>query len=157
MKDQDSIFFRNFSWLLGFLVLLTVILAVYGYIVHQDLVGAHKKPDRANISKTISSVAKVNTSGEIIAAVVETPVVAFDGSLDGSMIYDSVCSACHISGAAGAPKLVASEWTARLEKGNDALIQSVINGLGAMPPKAGRPDLSDEQIKATVDFMLNSL
>lgn len=159
MKDQDSIFFRNFSWLLGFLVLLTVILAVYGYKVHKDLVNNDAKMDRSKISSALAPVAKINTGDPMTSAPVaeEEVKVAFDGSLDGNMIYDNVCSACHITGAAGAPKLVAEEWATRLEKGNDALIQSVINGLGAMPPKAGRADLSEEQIKVTVEFMINSL
>jgi cytochrome c5 len=40
------------------------------------------------------------------------------------------------------------------EKGIDGLVASAINGLNVMPPRGGRPDLSDQQIKAAVEFML---
>ena len=40
------------------------------------------------------------------------------------------------------------------DKGEEGLFSSVINGLNVMPPRGGRPDLSDEQIKAAVEFML---
>jgi cytochrome c5 len=41
----------------------------------------------------------------------------------------------------------------RIEKGMDALMQAALNGLNAMPARGGRPDLSDEQIQAVVEFM----
>ncbi|MBY6204344.1 c-type cytochrome [Halomonas denitrificans] len=82
------------------------------------------------------------------------PQVAFDGSLDGAMIYDRVCAACHDSGAAGAPMLVAADWTDRLPKGEDTLVDHAINGIGVMPAKGGRSDLSDEQVRASVEYML---
>jgi cytochrome c5 len=37
----------------------------------------------------------------------------------------------------------------------DALVQSVMKGKGAMPPKAGNPALSDAEIRAAVDFMVS--
>jgi len=156
MKDQDSIFFKNFSILLGALVLLTIVLAIMGYSKHEELLGDKgDSKDRSAIAATIQSPAQVNT-GEAMAVVKEVeeePAIAFDGSLDGEMIYQTVCFACHGTGAAGAPKLEAAAWTDRMAAGMDALIASGIAGKGAMPPKGGRPDLSDEQMKVTVEFM----
>ena len=87
------------------------------------------------------------------SAVKETKV-AFDGSLDGEMLYTSVCSVCHATGAANAPKPGSPEWATRAEKGQDALVQTAISGLNAMPPRGGRADLSDEQVQAIIEFML---
>jgi cytochrome c5 len=42
----------------------------------------------------------------------------------------------------------------RAQKGEDVLVHSAVNGLNAMPPRGGRADLSDEQIRAAVEFML---
>ena len=42
----------------------------------------------------------------------------------------------------------------RAAKGQDVLVQNAVNGLNAMPPRGGRADLSDEQIQAVVEFML---
>ena len=80
--------------------------------------------------------------------------VAFGGSMDGEMIYNSACQACHMSGAAGAPRLVAAQWEDRLDKGKDTLVSHAINGFNAMPAKGGRADLSDEQVRASVEYML---
>jgi cytochrome c5 len=70
-------------------------------------------------------------------------------------LYDSACTACHAAGVAGAPKLGdAAAWAPRAKAGIDSLVQSVIKGKGAMPAKGGRPDASDADIKASVEFML---
>ena len=37
----------------------------------------------------------------------------------------------------------------------DALVQSVIKGKGAMPPKAGNPSLSEAEIRAAVEFLVS--
>ncbi|WP_290785046.1 c-type cytochrome [Halomonas sp.] len=76
--------------------------------------------------------------------------------LDGEALYGSSgCAACHASGAAGAPRLGnADEWADRLDKGMDELYANSINGIGAMPPKGGNMNLSDEEVNAIVDFMV---
>jgi cytochrome c5 len=58
---------------------------------------------------------------------------------------------------AGAPEMVASAWSGRLDKGTEMLISNAINGIGAMPARGGRADLSDEQIEAAVTHMLDTL
>lgn len=74
---------------------------------------------------------------------------------DGAATYKEACQACHLTGAAGAPKLGDKEaWKARIATGNDAMYASVIQGKGAMPPKGGRADLSDDVVKAAVDYMV---
>ena len=159
MKDQDSIFFKNFSIMLAALIVLTIILIIVGNVVHDNLLGRDVlSEDRTAVAKTIKPVAQVNTGDASLME--ETAVaiaVAFDGSLDGKMIYDAVCMACHATGAAGAPKLETAAWADRMTVGIDGLLTSSINGIGAMPPRAGRPDLSDEQLKAAIEFMTNNL
>jgi cytochrome c5 len=80
------------------------------------------------------------------------------GPKDGATIYNSVCGACHNSGAAGAPKLDdKAAWAPRVALGKDALVKSVIAGKGAMPPKGGAADLSDDEIKGTVEYILGKV
>ena len=83
---------------------------------------------------------------------------AASGPKDPAAIYNSVCGACHNSGAAGAPKLDdKAAWAPRVATGKDALVKSVIAGKGAMPPKGGAADLSDDEIKGTVEFILGKV
>jgi cytochrome c5 len=78
------------------------------------------------------------------------------GAVDGKKVYDTTCTACHTAGVANAPKLGnKAEWAPRVKQGTDALVQSVIKGKGAMPPKAGNPALSDAEIRAAIDFMVS--
>jgi len=163
MSDQDSIFFRNFSILLATLVILTIILALVAISMQDKLViNVQAQADRSSIQESIKPVATVNTDPN---AIVETAPVAvaaaFDGSLDGEMIYNNVCTACHGTGAGGAPKLVAAEWDGRLDKGMDAVVANAIEGFtgtkGLMPAKGGRSDLTDEQVQATVEYMTSHI
>ena len=78
----------------------------------------------------------------------------------GKVTYDSVCVACHGSGIPGIPQLGdAAGWTPRIEQGNDTLYQRAISGYtGAsgipMPAKGGNPDITDDDVKAAVDYMV---
>ena len=78
------------------------------------------------------------------------------GAVDGKAVYDKVCFACHQQSVAGSPKLGdKAAWAPRLPTGHDAMVQSVIKGKGAMPPKAGNPALSEAEIRAAVEFMVS--
>jgi cytochrome c5 len=75
---------------------------------------------------------------------------------DGKKVYDSTCTACHTAGVAGAPKPGdKAAWAPRLKQGMDALMQSVLKGKGAMPPKGGNASLSDADVHAAVEFMVS--
>ena len=75
---------------------------------------------------------------------------------DGAATYQKACVACHMTGAAGAPKLEdKAAWAPRIDQGKDVLYNSVLKGKGAMPPKAGQAQLSDDEIKAAVDYIVS--
>jgi cytochrome c5 len=86
----------------------------------------------------------------------QSAAAAKTAAADGKTLYDKVCFACHQVSVAGSPKLGdKAAWAPRIQTGTDALVQSVIKGKGAMPPKAGNPTLSDADIRAAVEFMLS--
>ena len=73
--------------------------------------------------------------------------------------YMASCFACHSTGAAGAPKVgsgMSVEWEPRLEKGLDAVVQNAINGINTMPAKGLCFDCSDEDLRAIVEYMIDS-
>jgi cytochrome c5 len=68
--------------------------------------------------------------------------------------YAQACMACHAGGVAGAPKTGdAAQWEPRLAKGMEALVSSVKNGLGVMPPGGLCNGCSDDDYKALITYM----
>jgi cytochrome c5 len=75
---------------------------------------------------------------------------------DGKAVYDQTCVACHAVSVAGSPRLGdKAAWAPRIQQGMDQLVQSVLKGKGAMPPKAGNSALSDAQVRAAVEFIVS--
>ena len=68
--------------------------------------------------------------------------------------YQRSCFACHSTGAAGAPKTGdVAAWQPRMEKGMDAMVQSVKTGLNAMPATGLCADCTDDEYKALIEYM----
>jgi cytochrome c5 len=89
------------------------------------------------------------------AAVIPPPAAkTADAGASGKSTYESICSACHGAGIAGAPKFGdKAAWAPRLKAGKDSLYATALKGKGAMPPKGGNPSLTDADVKAAVDYM----
>ena len=69
--------------------------------------------------------------------------------------YRTNCASCHATGVANSPKLGdKAAWKARIAAGMDTMVKNAIKGKGAMPPKGGRANLTDAQIKSIVAFMV---
>ncbi len=80
---------------------------------------------------------------------------AAQGAPAGKAVYDSTCAVCHATGVVGAPKPGdAAAWGPRAKGGLEALVKSAIAGTTkGMPPRGGRPDLSDAQLRAAIEYM----
>lgn len=76
---------------------------------------------------------------------------------NGETIYKQNCAMCHASGVAKAPKFGDKDaWEPRIATGRDALLKSLLNGKGVMPPKGGNAKLSDEDAAAAMDHMITA-
>jgi cytochrome c5 len=74
----------------------------------------------------------------------------------GEQVYKAQCTACHTSGAAGAPKFGDSgAWAARVKTGYEALLTSALKGKGAMAAQSGG-DFEDFEIARAVVYMANA-
>jgi cytochrome c5 len=99
---------------------------------------------------------KVALAGMI--TLMEVLIAGQAAAAEGKDVYTKACSACHIAGVAGAPKLTEkAKWALLFKNGPDALTASVIKGKGAMPPRAGNATLSDIDIKAAVEYMIGQV
>ena len=91
----------------------------------------------------------------------EVPAQDVAAASPGMEVYDQFCSICHAVGVAGAPRFgEVNDWGPRIDTGIEALVNSSIEGMttdsGVMPPKGGFAHLSDEQVRAAVEYMVDA-
>jgi len=127
---------------LAFVVPIFVIIGLVNYI------GSQNKPG-------------VNTSAEAVAARLQKvgAVQIKDANRpakSGEEVFKVQCAACHISGAAGAPKLGdKAAWSARIKTGYESLVNSALKGKNAMAAQAGG-EHDDLEIARAVVYMANA-
>ena len=96
----------------------------------------------------IAPVATVSMNAAPVAA-------ANAGKRSGEELFNAACVACHGSGVMGAPKAHdKGAWSSRLGGNLKALVASAIKGKGAMPPKGGAGDATDEELSKAIEFMM---
>jgi cytochrome c5 len=84
-------------------------------------------------------------------------------SQSGKAIWEGTCQMCHAEPLSGAPLITSKEaWAPRLKKGRQALYRSALQGFTGpkgteMPARGGNPSLTDEQVKAAVDYMTETV
>lgn len=102
---------------------------------------------------------KAEAPAAAAAPAAEAPKAEATASVDGKSIYGKTCAMCHAAGVAGAPKPGDKEaWAPRIAQGNDTMYKHALEGFtgdhGMMPARGGNPKLTDEEVKAAVDFMV---
>jgi len=133
-------------------VLYAFVVPIFGIVLLVMFVTAEKRPAAGSDAMSPQAVAeRIRPVG-----VVEVKDASDLASLkSGEQVFAAQCSACHASGALGAPKLGdAGAWAARIKTGLNALIHSALAGKGQMPPQSGG-DFSDYEIARAVVFMTN--
>ncbi len=104
------------------------------------------------MSERLAPAGEVVLEKDVVSA---APVASTSGPRSGKDIFNKSCTACHSTGAAGAPKVgAAADWSARIDQGMDTLYANAVNGIRGMPAKGLCMDCSEDEIKATVDYML---
>ena len=64
------------------------------------------------------------------------------------------CALCHITGEANAPVIGdTEEWQQRLQKGEAALLNNVVNGINSMPPLGYCMSCEAADFRVMIDFM----
>lgn len=170
LNKYDAVFLKHFAQIIAGLMGVTVILMILAYHIYAG-VEPYANPRRdAEVAARIAPEGGVYagaTGKAAMAAAAEAAAkaaaaqVAYEGTTDGSVIFGKLCTACHGTGAGGAPKLEKSLWSDRIKQGVDTLVKHATEGYtgkaGLMPARGGNPSLTDEQVKATVKWMLDNL
>ena len=159
---EDRAFVRQFSGVIVAFMVLTVVLIFVARGMQPEKDGSENPSQEALVEKRIAPVGAVRYGDEGAAALADAQAAAAAAAapaepveVNGESVYNGLCMACHGAGISGAPIPGSEEMAARqAEKGLDGLVQSSINGLNAMPARGGNPALTDEQMQAAVEFML---
>jgi cytochrome c5 len=144
--------------LVVFFILYLVIQGVLSNVGGAIKSAAPESMTAEDVAARIKPVAEVTVGEEPIAApsvpIEETTALAGGA---GEAIVTKVCAMCHSSGMMQSPKLgSADDWAPRIEKGIETLYNNAINGINMMPARGGNPSLSDDDIKAAVDYMVST-
>ena len=169
--EEDALFVRNFSVILVFVVAVGLAAFVLAKLVNQGYEDMQVDDDVV-IAERLAPIGSVNIGEPFIIAAGGAPTVAATtestAAIDsaptdpGKATYGKICFACLDAGVGGAPKLGdALAWAGRSEKGFEMMVSNAINGftgeLGIMAPKGGLPSLTDDEVKAAVQYMLDAL
>ncbi|CAN7152623.1 c-type cytochrome [Trinickia sp. LjRoot230] len=126
-----------------------VVIWLLAYNVNETVrTGAGTELADANITKRIEPLAQVTVRDANAPHVFKT----------GEEVFKAVCSTCHGTGVAGAPKFGdSSAWAPRIAQGFEGLMHSALNGKGGMPARGGTSpdDYSDYEIARAVVYMAN--
>lgn len=76
----------------------------------------------------------------------------------GKAAFDKTCGLCHGAGTGGAPRPGdKANWAPRIAQGRETLYQHALlgfNGVAGFMPARGGAALSDDEVKAGVDYMV---
>jgi len=148
--DEHSSFIKTPQQLIVIL-LLSFLVPIIGIILTVHLVMGSQTPHpEALVPDAVA--ARLQPVGRVEVVDANAPKVVKTGEETVKM----ACAACHMTGAANAPKIGdKAAWGARISQGLDALTKSAIKGKNAMPPRGGVPDLTDFELARAIVFMAN--
>ncbi len=160
MRQHDQQFFDSFMLVIGILMGAAVGLFFLVRAISIDTQGLYITEDptvQAAIDERIRPVGRVLLMGDAelaaaAAAAVATPTPVAT-VMTGPQVYNAACIVCHQPpGTGGAPPVGdVAAWAPRIAQGTDTLYMHALAGFqgtkGFMPPKGGRVDLSDDEIK----------
>ena len=166
--NRDQKFFDMYSLVIGALAIFALLILVGSMMLSELTQGVYTSDAeeyQAAVESRIRPLGQVYMPGEesaagepqVAAAAKPEPVAT---TMSGPQVYNSACLVCHGAGVGGAPVVGNAEaWGPRVAQGIDVLYEHALGGYsgqtGYMPPKGARMDLSDEDVKAAVDYMVS--
>lgn len=164
MSNNDQRFMDIFTLVIGILVAVAVGLIVLANMMGSEIQTGSLRDNpayAAEVGERLQPFGRAALTGEAVAtdaatAAAPAPVSA---PLSGPQVFNQACNACHGAGIGGAPKSGdKAAWGPRIAQGNGTLYKHAIEGFqgktGFMPPKGGWVNLSDADITAAVDYMV---
>ncbi len=176
----DTQFAKAFFQMIIYLVVLAIVLMITGAFIggslDEKLETQREEFTQRVIAQRTQPVGTLNVgaipaaeqpaspmmTAEPTSSAESEPLQVASADHPGAGVYNSGCQICHNTGVTGAPKPGdVDNWAPRIARGIDTLYSNAINGYqgesGVMPPKGGLVTLSDEDVKAAVDYMVSTV
>jgi cytochrome c5 len=159
MSEEHSTLVKTPKQLIVVCVLALVIPVAISLLGAQLLSGS-KHIDKAEPKKQLEQ--RIRPVGELVKfdgtpppAAAPALVAIASKAKSGEEVYNGACVACHGAGIAGAPKTGDKTlWAPRIAQGVNVLYEHAIKGFKTMPAKGGQVALSDDEVKAAVDYQV---
>lgn len=128
----------------SFVVPIFLIIGLVYYVISAD------KPAAGAVNVEKATAERIQKVGMVEVRDANRPLRS------GEEVFKAQCSACHATGAAGAPKFQdAAAWAPRIQTGLESLVHSALGGKGAMAPQGGG-DFDDTEIARGVVYMADA-
>jgi len=133
-------------------VVLAFIIPVLVIVMLAQLAAEGTKPALSEDAREEAIAKRIKPAGEVVIAAAGVA----QQIRDGKTVVETVCAACHVSGALNAPKIGDNAAWAKLTSRNlEALTTSAIKGVRQMPARGGNPDVTDVEIARAIAYMVN--
>jgi len=155
------------------LVIWVVAVLIFIFVGASQLIGSDGDGSEVgSVADNTAPAGKVRLDGdelpeqeaEVVAPVAATSEPEAEAPDPGKQVYSSLCFSCHGTGLPGIPQLGdKAAWTDRIAQGKALLYERAITGYEGgssgmpMPAKGGNVSLSDDEVKAAVDYMVSSV
>jgi len=134
-------------------VVLSFIVPVLVIVMLAQIVTSGKKPAAATAAAEEAVAKRIKPAG----AVVVKAGGAASEERSGKAVYETVCMACHSTGALNAPKLGdKAAWGKLIAEGQARITADALKGVRQMPARGGNPDLTDNEFARAVVYMANA-
>ncbi len=134
-------------------VVLSFIVPVLVIVMLTQIVTSGKKPAAATAAAEEAVAKRIKPAGEVV---VKASGAASE-ERSGKVVYESVCMACHSTGALNAPKLGdKAAWGKLIAEGQARITADGLKGVRQMPARGGNPDLTDNEFARAVVYMANA-
>ncbi len=131
-------------------VFFSFVVPVFAIIGLVYFVTSDKKPAAGAVNMEKATAARIQKIGAVEIRDANRQLKT------GEEVFKAQCTACHTSGAAGAPKFGdAAAWAPRVRTGYEALLTSAVKGKGVMGAQGGG-DLETLEIGRAVVYMANA-
>jgi len=159
---HDQHFYDTFMLVLGIIVAFAFGMYWLANSLAEDTPGAYEKGTETQellIDQRLAPVSDVQISGNAATqTAAAAPAAGGSGAAPktGKEIWEGTCSACHGTGALGAPKIGdKAAWAPRIAKGLDVLKQHALHGFNQMPAHGGNMALSDDDVVKALEYMVS--